>query len=252
MYHTKRIDEEFAFDEPDLEKFVLRKVSSLCQDGQEVGKVLQVAYNHQYTSSDYELQAEFYPQPLPADNFFAAGLVHRQHAYEPLQADGSLEGIVLSKGSTGVIYPKKKNCLFLRPAWFAVVLGILAEHAEQRETFAGYRASGHSWCGFLGYYYQPPGPDQEKRKFLEKGKETDSISTVVQAKIGKESAGKEVYEYWNSEKVSVTKPLGETGIEATLWRDDLRFKRGEESFHLWRHQIPALQKLVQLYIEEKA
>ncbi|MDP3639803.1 MAG: hypothetical protein Q8R53_01205 [Nanoarchaeota archaeon] len=251
MYHTKKIDEEFAFDEPDLDKFILRRVSSLCQDGQEVGQVLHIAYNHQYASSDYELQAEFYPQPLPADNLFAAGLVHRKNAYEPLQIDGSLEGIVLSKGSTGVIYPEQQNRLFLRPEWFAAVLGVIAYQAEQRETFAGYRASGHSWCGFLGYYYQPPGPDQEKRKFLEKGTETDSISTVLHAKL-KQNGCVEKYEYWNAEKVSLTLPLEETGIEATLWRDDLRLNRGEESVHLWRHQIPALKKIIELYTEENA
>lgn len=241
MYKTKIINEEFALEEEGLEKLMLRKVTSLYQDSQEVGQVLRIAYNHQYVSSSYELQAEFYQKPLLSDLFFEKGLICRANAYEPLQLDKPLEGIVFSKGDLGVHYGNQ-NCLFLRPEGFAAVLGIIANHAQQRETFAEYRASGHSWCGFLGYYYQPPGPDQKEKKFFKKGKDADSISIRREA-----GPGNEIYEYRNGEKVSLTKPLGETGIEVIIKRDELIFKRGEEWFHLWCHQILALKKMIGLY-----
>lgn len=243
MYNTTIINEEFALEEKGLEKLILRKVTSLYQDSQEVGQVLHIAYNHQYVSSSYELQAEFYQKPLLSDLFFEKGLICRANAYEPLQLDKPLEGIVFSKGGTGVHYGNQ-NCLFLRPEGFAAVLGLIVDHAQQRETFAEYRASGHSWCGFLGYYYQPPGPDQKEKekKYLKKGNDVDSISSELKA-----GPRNEVYEYWNGEKVSLTKPLGETGIEVIVKRNELVFKRGNEWLQLQRHQISALKKMIELY-----
>ncbi len=246
MYKTKIINEEFALEEKGLEKLILRKVSSLYQDSQEVGQVLQIAYNHHYCFeySSYELQAEFYQTPLPADLFFEKGLVRRANTNKPVQLDKPLEGIVFSKGDLGVHYGNQ-NCLFLRPEGFAAVLGIIADHAQQRETFAEYRASGHSWCGFLGYYYQPPGPDQKEKKFFKKGKDADSISTRREA-----GPRNEIYEYRNGEKASLTKPLGETGIEVIINRNELVFKRGKEWLQLQHHQISALKKMIELYTKQ--
>ena len=221
MYHTKRIDETYPLEGKGLENCVLREVSSLHNEKKEVGKVLQINCNAKYGGGTV-LQAELYFQALPSDAFFEKGLIHRENAFEPLNKKKLLEGIVISKGCTGVYLCNAKNLLLIEPERIKEITDILTYHENQKETFAGYWSSGNSFIGFRGCYYQPPGPDQERDrvKFIEK----ENVGNIK--KETKKSDGKNnpvSYEYWNNEKVSETWLLCNGCLEVTVERNELRF-----------------------------
>lgn len=57
------------------------------------------------------------------------------------------------------------------------------------------------------------------------------------------------YDYWNDEKVSMTMPLGATGLEATIKRDEILFHRDNEGLCLWKWQLAAMKKVIGIFEE---
>ncbi len=264
MYHTKRIDETYPLEGKGLENCVLRKVSSLHTEKKEIGKVLQVGWNANYPGCfDNILQGELYFKALPSDVFFEKGLIRREHTFEPLRLEKPLEGIVISKGPTGIYLNNAKNALLIRPEHIEEITDILAYHEKQKETFAGYTSSGNSFIGFQGYYYQPPGPnlERDKVKFIEK-KDVGTIKKKTKTSDGKNNPI--AYEYWNDKKVSETWLLCNGSLEVTIERYELKLcktlKKSQdqttktdkrEGINLERTHIPALKKIIEIYTGER-
>lgn len=253
MLKTKRIDEEYALQEQELEGLVLKRLAALYKDEERVGELLQITHGQGEFSPGYLLQAELYFSDLPADLFFEKNLVLRKNVSAPLCLRyRPLKGIVLSK-DTGVIL-WAQNHINLRPEWLDDVLECIAYQEKNQEHFAAYISIGNSGVGFLGYDYQPPGPEVKNKKFFHKGAEVDSIKKE-QWELVKDD-GDVRYEYWNSEKVSRNFPINGDGLEATIGRYNLELTytlagslagRGGEALHLWHQQIPALKKLIEIY-----
>ncbi|MBI2565160.1 hypothetical protein HYV79_04210 [Candidatus Woesearchaeota archaeon] len=243
MLKTKPVDETFALD--NLEDLVLKKHLLLFKDNNEVGQVYQIRYNAKYVFSGYELQAEFYQKPISSDIFFEKGLIHREHVFEPLKSS-SIHGIVLSKGRTGRFFShkEKQNHMLIRPEEFSKVLEVLDIQKNGFEEFAEYRSSGSSMCGFMGLYYQPPGPtiiDRGKIIFLNKGKDVDSIK---RKKINPGKIGIIEEEYRNDELVARTYKINDE-FQLIIERNEITLLRDNEGLILSNGEL--LKKYIELY-----
>ena len=240
MYSTKPINESYALEEPGLEGLVLKRVLALNNNDRKVGEVIQIVHGRY---DQLQLQGEFYYEELPSDIFFAKGLVHREHAYEPLHLSQPLKGIVLSK-DRGSFYAKKERHLLIRPEEMNEVLQVIKYQKEHREEFADYRSHGNSGCGFIGYSYQPSGPDidQEQQKFFRNGSELETI--IKEIKV----INDETHHVWNGEKISREFIL-DCGLEITMERNGLDLYREQEGIRLDFQQLPVLKKLIDLYCE---
>lgn len=248
-YHTKRIGEEFPLEEQGLENLILRKVSFLYKGKQKVGQVLQIAWNAKYPPMSAELQAELYFQAIPSDVFLEKGLVHREHAFKPLELDKPLEGIVIS--NTNIFFSGVQNHFLIRPEHIDEILHIIAYQKKQQKTFAAYNSSGSSMIGFQGYYYEAPGISQKERRFIPK----ENIGSIRKETRKESDKGVSIVcEYWNDEKVSETRPFGDNSF-VTVKRNALHLfrtsgkdvVRKQESIYLSYLQILALKKFIGIY-----
>ncbi len=253
VYHTKRVDEELPLEEPGLENLILRKVSSLYKGKQKVGQVLQIAWNAKYPNIRAELQAELYFQAIPSDVFMEKGLVHREHAFKPLELNKPLEGIVISGGHR--FFSNAHNHFLIRPEHINEILHIIAYQKRQQESFAAYISSGSSMTGFQGYYYEAPGISQKEKQFIPK----EDIGSIKKETREESNEGISIFcEYWNNEKVSETLPFVDDCF-VTIRRDSLDFFRTsgklwvekQEALSLSHVQIPALKKFIGIYRRKK-
>ncbi len=238
MFHTKRVDEEYALAEQDLEDFLLRKTLTLHDNSEQIGEVLVFA--HKYLPEMMVLQAEFYRMPLSSDVFFEKGLMHREHAFKPLQTT-SLQGIVLSK-SSGIILPTVENHFLAREEDFSAILNGIFYQEQHREEFADYIAVGSSGTGFGGYDYQPVGKELKEKIFLRKGKEADTITKETLKNQENEKDEDCVY---NGEVFLRKKKFD--GFSVTVGRTSFILQRERQGVYLRNQQISCLRKVIEIY-----
>ena len=242
MFHTKRVDEEYALaDDSELKDFILQKTLSLHQDEQQVGEVMVLA--HSYLPKFAYLQAEFYRKELPSDVFFKNGLVQRGHTYQELQisSENSLQGIVLSK-EMGIILSNVENHFLVREKDIDGLLEHISYQKQHREEFCDYVSVGSSAMGFLGYDYQPVGQNLREKIFLRKGKEADAIKK--ETLTNPENLQEEDYVY-NGELFLRKKRCGDISI--TIGRTSFILQREGQGLYLRDPQIDCLRKVMEIY-----
>src|SRR3989338_2141355 len=241
MFHTKRVDEESAFTESELEGIILQKTLTLHHDLEQVGEV--VVFAHKYLPDIAVLQAERYKTPLPLDIFFAKGLVRRGYSSQPVKipSGDSLQGIVLSK-SSGRVLPGGEDHFLGREKDIKNILEVIQYRQQHKEEFCDYVVVGSSGNGFLGHYYQPAGKELREKIFLAKRKEDDMIKKETLKNHKNEKEEDAVY---NGELFLRKKSFDDFTI--TLGRTSFILQREGQGLYLRNQQIDCLRKVLEMY-----